>query len=179
VTPTDAERAALVRALREPASTNIAMRAGASLAAIYLESDGVDLARLAAENAELRARHNPEVCVDTMELCDRLAADNERLMAALDFLERKHPRWHTTVQKWLRGYDEATTYNHQQGHAPTPNTTGADRDHIAALEAVLRELLAAVDDAMESPSEAASLARTGDMRGYIDRARALLPERKP
>lgn len=47
---------------------------------------------------------------------------------------------------------------------------------VDGLKDALRSLTAAVDDAMESPSEAASWAKTGDMQGYIDKARRSLTE---
>ncbi len=46
------------------------------------------------------------------------------------------------------------------------------------LRKALQSLTAAINDAMESPSEAASWAETGDMKGYIDKARRAL-EPKP
>lgn len=39
-------------------------------------------AKLRAENEELRARHNPEVCVDTQEYCDRLKEELSAIKAA-------------------------------------------------------------------------------------------------
>lgn len=55
-----------------------------------LAEANADRARLAAEVAELRARHNPEVCVDTMELNERLWRERDEARAEAAAAKASH-----------------------------------------------------------------------------------------
>ena len=62
---------------------NAELRGENSEAAAVVREQGRAIKALRAENEELRARHDPEVCVDTQEYCERLKAEVVEMNATL------------------------------------------------------------------------------------------------
>lgn len=117
--------------------------------------------RLEREVKQLKARHNPEVCVDTMEYCERLKADNERLHGRNVAVE--------TVIEEKREYI---------GRLQRRNGDCQDeRKRLTAELAVLREA-AMPFLSLQSPDHSERIAGLIH-RTYFDNLRAALPQPEP
>ncbi len=140
----------------------------------------VDLrARLAAAEAERQAAEDRELTA--------LRA-MEREMKAARAAEAERDEWHAEsdkhLDKWIMTIaqrDEAEAALARLQHWTPEHTIGQwlgdAQKRLDAAKAALAALVNAVEDAMETPEEAASWARTGDMNGYLADARAVLGAR--
>jgi hypothetical protein len=154
VTPTDAERAALVNGLR----FNYPGTEPLDEAAALIEQDGIELARLAAENKQLRDWKDDlhaGMYINCVYCGHRYGPDDEVPATMAQAL-----------------------YDHIQQCPEHPLSHASAR--IAALEAALRELLDAVDDlSVKLVHARPQVFITERLAEATERTRALLPEGKP